>query len=105
MTVPGSRGMRDAKAVQVVWEELPTGVRFVKHYQHGVDLVECTHDGEHQYRTPSGTLTCRCCMGDEFTTSEFANPVKKIVKLAPKLRVDGLVGTPMPPSPVQEALF
>lgn len=97
--------MRDAKVVQETLEELPAGVEFVKHYQHGVDLVACTHDGEHQYRNPQGTLTCRFCMGDEFTTAEFAHPVKKLVKLAPRLRVEGLVGRPAPAPVVQETLF
>jgi cytochrome c553 len=87
--------VRGVKGVEEVWEALPSGVVFVKHYAHGPDLVECTHAMEYRDVRAPGIAVCRLCHGDEFTTSEFTRPVKKLVRIAPKLRE----------TPAQAALF
>lgn len=77
--------MRDAKGVPV-WDSLRDGVEFLRHYSHGIDMVQCTHAEAHRHERSSGAVACRVCKGDEFTTANFTRPVKMQVKLTASAR-------------------
>jgi hypothetical protein len=75
------------------WDSIPEGVRVLRHYRSGPDLVECSHGESHRYHH-IGVERCAVCRGDEFTTSNFTRPVKIAVRLTKEAL-----------EPVQGALF